>query len=224
MRATHLIFFLPLAQALDVTFFFYKTSSLCNGQEFLRTIKPLGECARPTYAKKGELFSSVFGFASGIPNAKVFVYAPVEGRGTAGDECVGSLARSDERWCGTANLENSISGARMMNPPGSSIPTIVPSAAEGEQDLESSALFSQCNVGDHYGWHDDSDMFQIKADSDEGRYYDRLKDMGERLEYVIRKFHLGSCTSTSLEKFLSCHLSRPCSLLQLCVFYTLSLT
>ncbi|MCJ1235504.1 hypothetical protein MMC14_003473 [Varicellaria rhodocarpa] len=187
MRATHLIFLLPLVQALDVTFFFYKTSSLCDGQEFLRTIKPLGECARPTYAKKGELFSSVFGFASGIPNAKVFVYSPVEGR-SAGDECVGSLARSDERWCGTANLENSISGARMMDPPGSSIPAIVSSEAEGEQ-LETSALFSQCNVGDHYGWHDDSDMFEIKADSDEGRHYDGLEDTGERLSYMKENAH-----------------------------------
>ena len=93
-----------------------------------------------------------------------------------------------------------------MDPPGSSIPAIVSSEAEGEQ-LETSALFSQCNVGDHYGWHDDSDMFEIKADSDEGRHYDGLEDTGERLRYVIRKFVRVLVHPRVLRDFYSCHLS-----------------
>ena len=203
MKSFHLILLLPLVRALDVTYFFYKTSPICNGQEFLRTVKPFGQCARPSYAKQGELFSSVFGFASGIPDARVFVYAPVEGRST-GDDCVGSLARSDEQWCGTANLESSISGAKMMNLPGKTYP--INSQQNSNTELESSALFSQCNVGDHYGWHDDSDMFQIRADSEEGRHYDELKSAKERLGYVIPV----PCVNKSLKTFpIIIHFPRP---------------
>ena len=187
MRSFHLLFLLPLVRALDITYFFYKTSPSCSGQEFLRTTSPLGECARPAHAQKGELFSSVFGFASGIPDARVFVYAPVEGQGTPGDNCVGSLGRSDERWCGTSNQEKSISGARMMMPPGSSYPSSTGGKVVGKEEVkvEDSALLEQCTVGEHFGWHDDVDMFEIRADSDEGRHYERLKGADKRLRYMV---------------------------------------